>query len=196
MTSAHWFPKIFFLHNWNLIYVRLVWLKWEISWDPICMLGNHTCGRDPGWDALLRVTVRDSYSSVSPLVPGLLTGEGGRKLAGMDLRRSFCKAPMKGSFMCSEKEWCRQSEGERYRKSFHSLSLVLVNGFFWHACRAHTHTGEKMPLILELNALIHQCARLKFAEAGEAVSCYKVVMSNASIATSWLIHNSTVCITI
>lgn len=35
-------------------------------------------------------------------VPGLLTGEGGRKLAGMDLRRSFCSATMKGSFKCSE----------------------------------------------------------------------------------------------
>lgn len=34
-------------------------------------------------------------------LPGLLTGEGGRKLAGMDLRRSFCRATMKGSLKCS-----------------------------------------------------------------------------------------------
>lgn len=43
----------------------------------------------------------DSFH-MSQDVPGLLTGEGGRKLAGMDLTRSFCSASMKGSFKCSE----------------------------------------------------------------------------------------------
>ena len=52
-----------------------------------------------------------------------------------------------------------------------------------------------MSLVLETNVLIRQRARLRFAEAGDAMSSHKVVMSNASFATSWILHN-TVCITI
>lgn len=52
-------------------------------------------------------------------VPGLLTGEGGRKLAGMDLSRSFCSATMKGSFKCSE----AKAEGGRRDRGVRPLCV-------------------------------------------------------------------------
>lgn len=57
-------------------------------------------------------------------VPGLLTGEGGRKLAGMDLSRSFCRAPMKGSFKCSEGEKGRE---EKVHAVDHPHGSVVVS---------------------------------------------------------------------
>lgn len=56
------------------------------------------------WNQFSRFPLASSNNTAvnNTSVPGLLTGEGGRKLAGMDLRRSFCSASMKGSFKCSE----------------------------------------------------------------------------------------------
>lgn len=71
-------------------------------------------------------------------VPGLLMGEGGRKLAGMDLSRSFCSATMKGSFKCSEGTRKRE-----HRRVDHSAASVDENP------KVHTgHMHKKRPFLL------------------------------------------------
>lgn len=81
-----------------------------------------------------RATSSRNQSVNKTSVPGLLTGEGGRKLAGMDLSRSFCSAIMKGSFRCSEGRRERENAGGR------SVSQLWMKA---QRCTLRTCTGEK-----------------------------------------------------
>lgn len=123
-------------------------------------------GSCPRWRQFNKVPVGISSSSTvnNNTIPGLLTGEGGRKLAGMDLSRSFCSATMKGSFKCSG--GTRERE---HRRVDHWAASVDENP------KVHAgHTHNKRPFLFAALMYVYQSISVTWPRPLQS-GCFHIV---------------------
>ncbi|TNN72912.1 hypothetical protein EYF80_016841 [Liparis tanakae] len=103
-----------------------------------------------------------------------MAGEGGRKLAGMDLSRSFCIAPMNGSFKCSERNGKRErrlsiTQIDLCMKTQRSLSTTVTLLPSWARTAAKAEPRTPAPTITTSGSGASGASGEQLAEAfGEA----------------------------